>query len=53
MKEMTVSTVRTTVKPKYGATASALLTAMRAFYEDAENERAFQEWKAEREKKGA
>ena len=36
-------------KPKYGNYAMMLLESCRKFYEDPENERAFQEWKKERE----
>ena len=32
-------------KPDYRKTAAALLARCRAFYEDEENEKAFQEWK--------
>lgn len=35
-------------KPKYGKTAAELLKKAREFYEDTENEKAFQEWMAER-----
>ena len=35
--------------PKYGAMAAALLEECRRFYQDPENERAFQEWKARKE----
>lgn len=33
-------------KPNYQKTAPALLERCRAFYQDEENERAYQEWKA-------
>ena len=35
-------------KPKYKKTAAALLGRCREFYQDPENERAYQEWKAGR-----
>ena len=38
-------------KPKYKKTAAALLARCREFYQDPENERAYQEWKAERNAK--
>ena len=36
-------------KPKYKKTAAALLGRCREFYQDPENERAYQEWKARKE----
>lgn len=41
-------------RPNYRRTAPELLQRAREFYRDPENERAFQEWKArrDREKKG-
>ena len=36
-------------KPKYKKTAAALLGRGRLFYQDPENERAYQEWKARKE----
>ena len=38
-------------KPKYKKTAAALLARCREFYQDPENERAYQEWKARKEEK--
>lgn len=35
--------------PNYGNYASILLESCRKFYEDPENERAFQEWRKEQE----
>ena len=35
-------------KPDYKKTAAALLERCRAFYQDPENEKAYQEWKARR-----
>ena len=46
MSEMKVTATRTRTKPKYDALAAELLARCRAFYEDPENERAYQEWKA-------
>lgn len=36
-------------KPNYGNYAPTLLESCRKFYEDPENERAFQEWRKEQE----
>lgn len=36
-------------KPNYGNYAPILLESCRKFYEDPENERAFQEWRKEQE----
>ena len=44
--EITARAVKT--EPKYRMTAAALLERCREFYRDPENERAYQEWKAER-----
>ena len=51
-----VSEVRITVsqaeeKPNYQKTAAELLKRCREFYQDPENERAFLEWKAGKDKK--
>lgn len=48
VSEMTISAVRARTKPKYDVAARELLDACRAFYEDPENEKTFQDWKAER-----
>lgn len=40
-------------KPDFRKTAAELLRLCREFYQNPENERAFQEWKREREEKGA
>ena len=53
-----VSETRITVsqakeKPNYQKTAAELLKRCRAFYEDPENEKAFREWKAAKDRKGA
>ena len=38
-------------EPKYKKTAAALLKMCREFYQDPENEKAFQEWKARKDGK--
>ena len=38
-------------KPDYTKTAAALLERCRAFYQDPENEREYQEWKARKNQK--
>lgn len=54
MAEELAITARTAkTKPNYQKTAAALLERCRAFYQDPENEKAFQEWKAERSGKNA
>ena len=50
---MTVSAERSNQKPDYQKSAASLLERCRAFCQDEENEKAFQEWKAQRTKKGA
>ena len=49
MTDISVRAARCTEKPKYTKTAAELLSRCREFYEDPENEKAFQEWKAEKE----
>lgn len=50
MKEQLRITARTVKEtPKYKMTAAALLERCREFYQNPENERAFQEWKAGKE----
>ena len=49
MSEMTVTAVRVKEKPKYGIHAAELLERCRAFYQDPENEKAYQEWKQKKE----
>ena len=51
MTKTTISAERAMTKPKYRADAAALLAKAREFYQDPENERAFQEWKAGKEAK--
>ena len=48
MSGMTVSAARVKEKPKHGTLAAELLERCRAFYEDQENEKAFQEWLKEK-----
>lgn len=40
-----------TERPDYGRLAASLIPAIERFYAEPENERAFQEWKRERENK--
>lgn len=49
--ELRVTVRRTGKKPNYQKTAAALLERCREFYQDPENERAYQEWKARKEEK--
>lgn len=44
--EIRISARTAEEKPKYKKTAAALLDRCRLFYQDPENERAYQEWKA-------
>lgn len=49
MKEQLRFTVRMAeTKPNYRKSAAALLERCRTFYQDPENEKAYQEWKAQR-----
>ena len=48
MSEMVITASQGTKAPKYGKTAAGLLEAARMFYQDLENEKAFQEWKKTR-----
>lgn len=48
MSEMVITASQGTTAPKYGKTADGLLEAARMFYQDPENEKAFQEWKKTR-----
>ena len=48
MTEITISARTCAEKPNYWKTAGALLERCREFYQDPENEKAFQEWKAQR-----
>ena len=51
MSGTTVIASKATTAPKYNITAAGLLEAARQFYQDPENEKAFMEWKAGKEKK--
>ena len=46
-----ITASKATTDPKYNITAAGLLAAARRFYQDPENEKAFMEWKAGKEKK--
>ena len=46
MTEIRISARTAETKPKYKKTAAELLGRCRMFYQDPENERAYQEWKA-------
>ena len=48
MTEMRITARASGKKPDYKKTAAALLERCRAFYQDPENEREYQEWKAKR-----
>lgn len=48
MSEMQITARSSGQAPKYDKAASALLELCREFYQDPENERAYQEWQAER-----
>ena len=51
MSEMVITVSQATTAPNYEITAAGLLEAARRFYQDPENEAAFMEWKAGKEKK--
>ena len=48
MTELRITARSSGQAPKYDKAASALLELCREFYQDPENERAYQEWQAER-----
>ena len=48
MNEMRIAARSSGQAPKYDKAAAALLELCREFYQDPENERAYQEWQAER-----
>ena len=48
MSVMVITVSKATAAPKYGKTAVGLLEAARMFYQNPENEKAFQEWKKQR-----
>lgn len=45
MSEMEIIVTRAMTAPDYGRTAAGLLERCRKFYQDPENEKAYQEWK--------
>lgn len=51
MTTMTISAERAAVKPKRDILAAAVLERAREWFENEENERAYQEWKAGKEAK--
>ena len=51
MTELTITARSSGEKPKYGKAAAVLLELCKAFYQDPENERAYQEWKAGKDRK--
>ena len=51
MKTLEITARAAKTEPKYRMTAAALLERCREFYLNPENERAYQEWKAERSEK--
>lgn len=51
--EIRISARTAEEKPKYKKTAAALLERGRLFFQDPENERAYQEWKTNRDAKTA
>ena len=53
MTELRITARPSGKKPNYKKTAAALLERCRAFYQDPENEREYQEWKANRDAKTA
>lgn len=48
MSEITISVTKTMTDPPYAKTAAGLLAACRTFYQETENEEAYQEWKKSR-----
>ena len=46
--QMTITAREARTEPKYSTMAPALLKRCREFYQDPENERAYQEWKEKR-----
>ena len=51
MTEIRITARTSGKKPDYRKTAAALLERCREFYQDPENEKAFQEWKAGKDRK--
>ena len=52
MTDLRITARAAKTEPKYKRTAAELLERCRAFYQDPENEREFQEWKARKEQEG-
>ena len=48
MNEITISVTKDMTDPPYAKTTAGLLAAARSFYQDPENEEAYQEWKKSR-----
>lgn len=48
MSEITISVTKAMTDPPYAKTAAGLLEACRTFYQETENEEAYQEWKKSR-----
>ena len=48
MNEAIITATRSTTAPRYEITAAGLLAECRRFYQDPENEKAYQEWKKSR-----
>ena len=48
MKEIRICCETAKTEPKYRASAAELLIGCREFYQNTENEKAFQEWKRNR-----
>lgn len=53
MTEMRVTVRESGKEPNFKKTAAELLQRCREFYQDPENEKAFQEWKAQKDAKAA
>lgn len=51
MKELKLEVSKTIRPPDYRKTSGLILTACRSFFEKDENEKAYQEWQAERKEK--
>ena len=51
VSEMRITVRQAEEKPNYQKTAAELLKRCREFYQDPENEKAFQEWKAGKDRK--
>ena len=48
MNEMAITVSRAMTAPNYETTAAGLLEAARMFYQEPENEKAFQRWKTQK-----